>query len=63
MKSELIRLKEVMDKLRSPGGCPWDAEQTHQTLLKYLLEEYFDKHLKPPNVKPLIFIVVGFSHV
>ncbi|WP_435298413.1 MazG family protein [Timonella sp. A28] len=29
----------VMDTLRSPGGCPWDAEQTHRTLVKYLLEE------------------------
>jgi len=28
-----------MDRLRSPGGCPWDAEQTHESLAKYLLEE------------------------
>jgi XTP/dITP diphosphohydrolase len=28
-----------MDRLRSPGGCPWDAAQTHLTLLPYLLEE------------------------
>jgi len=42
MSSELIRLKEVMDKLRSPGGCPWDAEQTHESLLKYLLEESYE---------------------
>ena len=41
MTSELLRLREVMDKLRSPGGCPWDAEQTHQSLLKYLLEESY----------------------
>lgn len=31
-----------MDRLRSPGGCPWDAEQTHETLLKYLLEECYE---------------------
>jgi len=31
-----------MDKLRSPGGCPWDAEQDHQSLLKYLLEESYE---------------------
>ena len=31
-----------MDKLRSPGGCPWDAEQDHNTLLKYLLEESYE---------------------
>jgi XTP/dITP diphosphohydrolase len=31
-----------MDKLRSPGGCPWDAEQDHSSLLKYLLEESYE---------------------
>jgi len=40
--SQLIRLREVMDRLRSPGGCLWDAEQTHETLLKYLLEESYE---------------------
>ena len=38
----LIRLAEVMNTLRSPGGCPWDAEQTHESLLKYLLEESYE---------------------
>lgn len=33
------KLVAVMNVLRSPGGCPWDAEQTHQSLLEYLLEE------------------------
>ena len=42
MPSELIRLLEVMDRLRSPGGCPWDADQTHQSLIKYLLEESYE---------------------
>jgi XTP/dITP diphosphohydrolase len=42
MSSELTRLREVMDKLRSPGGCPWDAEQDHVTLLKFLLEESYE---------------------
>ena len=42
MSSELIRLREVMDKLRSPGGCPWDAEQDHTSLLKFLLEESYE---------------------
>ena len=42
MSSELIRLREVMDKLRSPGGCPWDAEQDHSSLLHYLLEESYE---------------------
>jgi len=42
MSSELLRLREVVDKLRSPGGCPWDAEQDHESLLKYLLEESYE---------------------
>ena len=32
-------LVSTMDRLRSPGGCPWDAEQTHESLVRYLLEE------------------------
>jgi len=32
----------VMDRLRSPGGCPWDAEQTHESLVKFLLEESYE---------------------
>ena len=38
----LLRLVAIMDQLRSPGGCPWDAEQTHESLLKYLLEESYE---------------------
>ncbi len=38
----LVRLAEVMNRLRSPGGCPWDAEQSHESLLKYLLEESYE---------------------
>lgn len=37
--SELIA---VMDRLRSPGGCPWDARQTHRSLAEYLLEEAYE---------------------
>ena len=40
--SELERAVEVMDRLRSPGGCPWDAEQTHASLARYLLEETYE---------------------
>ena len=32
-------LVKIMEKLRGPGGCPWDREQTHESLLKYLEEE------------------------
>lgn len=42
MTSEVQRLVEVMDRLRSPGGCPWDAEQTHASLSRYLLEETYE---------------------
>lgn len=35
-------LIDLMDVLRSPGGCPWDAEQTHESLLEYLLEESYE---------------------
>ncbi|MGH8962598.1 MAG: MazG family protein [Jatrophihabitantaceae bacterium] len=42
MTSQLERAVEVMDRLRSPGGCPWDAEQTHESLTRYLLEETYE---------------------
>jgi MazG family protein len=35
----LRALVSVMDRLRSPGGCPWDAQQTHESLVPYALEE------------------------
>ena len=37
--ARLLDLVAVMDRLRSPGGCPWDAEQTHESLVPYLIEE------------------------
>jgi len=36
------RLRRIMELLRGPGGCPWDAEQTHESLLKHLLEEAYE---------------------
>jgi XTP/dITP diphosphohydrolase len=38
----LLDAVAVMDRLRSPGGCPWDAEQTHESLLQYLVEECYE---------------------
>ncbi len=35
----LLDLVRVMARLRGPGGCPWDHEQTHRTLARHLLEE------------------------
>ena len=40
--SRLLDVVSVMDQLRSPGGCPWDAEQTHSSLAPYLVEETFE---------------------
>lgn len=42
MEKELKRLYNVMDKLRKPGGCPWDREQTHESLIKCLIEECYE---------------------
>ena len=39
---EFDRLVEIMGRLRGPGGCPWDAEQTHGSLTRYLLEEAYE---------------------
>ncbi len=36
------KLVEVMARLRAPGGCPWDREQTHETLRTYLIEEAYE---------------------
>ena len=36
------RLVQTMATLRAPGGCPWDAEQTHQSLIRYLIEESYE---------------------
>jgi XTP/dITP diphosphohydrolase len=38
----VMDLVATMDRLRSPGGCPWDAEQTHASLTTYLLEETYE---------------------
>jgi uncharacterized protein YabN with tetrapyrrole methylase and pyrophosphatase domain len=36
------KLVAVMARLRAPGGCPWDREQTHDTLRTYLIEEAYE---------------------
>ncbi len=39
------KLKSLIDtahQLRAPGGCAWDAEQTHRSLIQYLLEETYE---------------------
>ncbi|MFM1844973.1 MAG: hypothetical protein RI917_291, partial [Actinomycetota bacterium] len=39
---KLASLIQTAHQLRAPGGCPWDAEQTHQSLIQYLLEETYE---------------------
>ncbi|SEQ19035.1 XTP/dITP diphosphohydrolase [Lentzea xinjiangensis] len=42
MGAALLDAAAVMHRLRSPGGCPWDAEQDHESLRQYLVEETFE---------------------
>lgn len=41
-EKQLSRLRAIMHRLRAPGGCPWDAEQTHESLLSNLIEETYE---------------------
>jgi XTP/dITP diphosphohydrolase len=40
--ARLLDVVATMDRLRSPGGCPWDAQQDHESLAPYLLEESYE---------------------
>ena len=40
--AEFERLQEIMRRLRAPGGCPWDREQTLETLRPYIIEEAYE---------------------
>jgi len=42
MSESFDRLVAIMDRLRDPGGCPWDREQTIHTLAPYFLEEAYE---------------------
>jgi MazG family protein len=42
MSEKFDELIAVMARLRAPGGCPWDAEQTYASLAQYLLEECYE---------------------
>jgi len=39
---QMERLREIMHRLRAPGGCPWDAEQTHESIVPNLIEEAYE---------------------
>lgn len=38
----VARLRAIMHRLRAPGGCPWDAEQTHESIVPNLIEEAYE---------------------
>ncbi len=40
--SQVHRLQAIVKRLRAPGGCPWDAEQTHESLVSHLIEETYE---------------------
>jgi len=42
IKNEFLRLVEIMQKLRAEDGCPWDRQQTYESLRQYLLEETYE---------------------
>ena len=42
MNGELQRLIDIVARLREPGGCPWDREQTHASILSGLLDETYE---------------------
>jgi len=42
MTSAVDRLRKIVARLRSPDGCPWDHEQTHQSLKPHLIEECYE---------------------
>jgi tetrapyrrole methylase family protein/MazG family protein len=39
---DIEKLIKTVEKLRAPNGCPWDREQTHKTLKRYLIEETYE---------------------
>jgi len=39
---QIERLRAITHRLRAPGGCPWDAEQTHDSLVSNLIEEAYE---------------------
>ncbi|MCP8971175.1 nucleoside triphosphate pyrophosphohydrolase [Ectobacillus ponti] len=39
---DFAKLRDIIAELRGPNGCPWDKEQTHESLKKYLIEEAYE---------------------
>ena len=69
-KYDINDLLEIMRLLRAPGGCPWDAQQTHMSIRKNLIEETYevieaidkdDKELMTEELGDLLFSAVNVS--
>ena len=41
-RREFQTLRDIVARLRAPDGCPWDREQTHQSLTPFLIEETYE---------------------
>jgi len=75
MPKTFADLVELMDRLREPGGCPWDREQTYATLAPFLLEEAYEtfdaleeaRHGRPDSLREelgdLLFQIVFQARV
>lgn len=57
------RLVQTMAALRAPDGCPWDAEQTHQSLIRYLIEESYEvvEAVEHPRVQTCSFYAKSWA--
>lgn len=42
MKTPFEKLCDIVAQLRAPGGCPWDREQTHESILPQMIEEAYE---------------------
>ena len=40
--SPIEKLKDIVKRLRAPGGCPWDIEQTPKTITPHIIEEAYE---------------------
>ena len=59
--AEFERLCQIVARLRAPGGCPWDQEQTNESILPQLIEEAYELYGCLPSSKRLS-ILNGADH-
>ena len=72
LSEAIVRLVNLVARLRGPGGCPWDAKQTDDTVKNYLLEEAYevvdaverqDPQLVCGELGDLLFQIVFMAHL